>query len=109
MIKAVSEGRELRKAPEERLAARLGVSSYESDAPLDDTVKDVYKVQVLFSQHIGAPAEPVIKAGDQVKKGDVIGRYKEDALSISVHAPIDGRVETVTDRFAVINGGYGAR
>ncbi len=109
LITPVSEGRDLRKAPEERLAARLGVSAYESDAPLDDSVKNVYKVKVMFSQHIGAPALAAVKSGDMVKKGDIIGRYREDALSISVHAPIDGRIETVTDTFAVINGGYGAR
>ncbi len=105
-ITGVSEGRDLRKAPEERLAARLNVTQYESEAPLDDKVRDVKRVRVLLSQHIGAPAEAVVRIGDRVNKGDVVGAYKDSALSISVHASISGKVEDVTEKYVDIVGGY---
>lgn len=105
VVSKVSEGRDLRKAPEERLAARLGVSKYEKDAPLDDTLREVKKVKILLSQHIGAPAAAVVKTGDTVNKGSVIGRAPDNALSVSIHASIDGRITEVTDKYVVISGG----
>ena len=105
VITKVSPGRDLRKAPEKRLAARLGVSKYEKDAPLDDSLRSVKKVKILLSQHIGAPAKAVVKAGDMVKKGSVIAEASENALSVSIHASIDGKVMEVTDKYVLINGG----
>ena len=104
VISGVAEGRDLRKAPEERLAARLGVSQYECEAPLDDRVRTVKKVKILLSQHIGAPAVAAVKAGDMVKKGDKVGAFRENALSNTIHASIDGRVESVTDTYVEIRG-----
>lgn len=51
----VKESREYRKAPEERLEARLGLSAYDREAPIDDEVKKVNTVTILLSQHIGRP------------------------------------------------------
>lgn len=46
-----------------------------------------------MSQHIGKPADPVVRAGDQVSKGDLVGAAEEGALSANIHASIDGIVE----------------
>lgn len=105
VITKVSSGRDLRKAPEKRLAARLGVSKYEKDAPLDDSLRSVKKVKILLSQHIGAPAKAVVKAGDMVKAGSVVADAAENALSVSIHASIDGKVMEVTDKYVIISGG----
>ncbi len=102
-VTGVSEGRDLRKAPEERLAARLGVQKYECEAPLDTSLRKVNRVNIPLSQHIGAPAVAAVHAGDAVKKNDVIGHFKENALSVSIHASIDGVVESVSDTHVVIN------
>ncbi|MFW6312030.1 MAG: electron transport complex subunit RsxC [Nanoarchaeota archaeon] len=49
------------------------------------------KVIIPLSQHIGAPNEPIVKVGDIVKTGQVIG--KNDAfVSSYVHASISGKV-----------------
>ncbi len=42
-------------------------------------------------QHIGAPALPLVKPGDLVLKGQIIGQA-EAALSASIHASTSGRV-----------------
>jgi electron transport complex protein RnfC len=44
-----------------------------------------------MSQHIGAPCEPLVKVGDSVKTGQVIGQSKA-FVSAPVHAPISGTV-----------------
>ncbi len=52
---------------------------------------------VPLSQHIGAPAEACVKAGDRVKKGQVIGTAK-GFVSVPVHAPSSGEVLAVEPR-----------
>ncbi len=49
---------------------------------------------VPLRQHIGEPASPVVKPGDRVLKGQLIGR-PEGYISIGVHAPTSGRVVEV--------------
>ena len=53
------------------------------------------------SQHIGAPAIPVVEKGAQVKVGDCIARPAE-GLSVGIHASLDGVVQEVTDGFVII-------
>ncbi len=48
-------------------------------------------VYIPFSQHKGKPAVPVVKAGDYVKIGTLIGKPAE-GLSSSIHSSISGRV-----------------
>ena len=68
----------------------------------EDTIK-VKRLKIDLSQHIGAPAVAVVKKGDTVKAGQVIAAAKENALSVSIHAPIDGKVYEVTDKRITIN------
>ncbi len=51
---------------------------------------------VPLQQHIGVPAEPLVRAGDLVKKGQMIAR-SQGALSVPQHAPTSGRVAAVTE------------
>ena len=60
------------------------------------------QVQIKLSQHIGAPAIPAVKVGDRVKAGQQIGAAKEKALSLPVHASIDGIVIDVNDKAVTI-------
>ena len=97
----VKESREYRKVPEERLMARLGLTRYDKNAPLDETLVPVPKVRILLSQHIGAPAQAIVKAGDQVERGQMIGA-PANGLSVGIHASITGKVTEVTDCYIVI-------
>jgi Na+-translocating ferredoxin:NAD+ oxidoreductase RnfC subunit len=89
---------DLKKISVSRLTARLGLTKYDVPAPmsLDFSTK---AVKIALSQHIGAPAVPSVKVGDRVKAGQVIALAKERALSVNLHASIDGVVDRVTDRY----------
>lgn len=81
--------------------ARLGLSAYDKEAPLDPSIRSAAKVKVLLSQHIGAPAKACVKQGDAVNCGDVIGTAAE-GLSVGIHASISGTVSEVTETYIVI-------
>ena len=97
----VQESREYRKVPEERLMARLALTKYDKDAPLDDQVVPVKKVTVNLSQHIGAPAQAMVSIGDQVTAGQMIAKPAQ-GLSVAIHASISGVVTNVSDKVVVI-------
>jgi Na+-translocating ferredoxin:NAD+ oxidoreductase RnfC subunit len=97
----VQPSREYRKVPEERLMARLGLTKYDKDAPMDETLVAVPKVKVLLSQHIGAPAKAIVNVGDEVTRGQMIAEPAQ-GLSVGIHASICGKVTEVTDRHIVI-------
>ena len=99
--KPVGEEREYRKVPMERLMARLDLTKYDKEAPLNDQVADVKKVKILLSQHIGAPASPIVKSGDKVKVGQVIANPGK-GLSVAIHASISGTVTDVNDKYVMI-------
>lgn len=54
------------------------------------------KVYIPLSQHIGAPCSPVVKVGDTVDKGQVIG-VVEQGLGCPVHASVSGKVSAIED------------
>lgn len=97
----VGEEREFRKVPMERLMARLDLTKYNKEAPLNDEVADVKKVRIMLSQHIGAPAIPVVKVGDQVVTGQMVAEPGK-GLSVAIHATISGTVTEVNDKYVVI-------
>ena len=99
----VLEDRELRKLPVHRLAARLDLTKYDKPAPFEDTTPTTKLVKIPMSQHIGAPATPIVRVGDTVKKGQLIGEPK-DGLSVAIHCSIDGVVQKVSDKEVVVKG-----
>ncbi len=54
------------------------------------------QVVIPLQQHIGAPAEPLVKAGDLVKIGDRLSEPK-GFVSVPVHASVSGKVLKVTE------------
>ena len=52
-------------------------------------------VAIPLSQHIGAPCVPVVKAGDEVLRGQVIGEVKS-GLGCPVHSSVSGIVRGIT-------------
>ena len=99
--KPVGPEREYRKVPMERLMARLDLTKYNKEAPLDESVVPVSKVKIMLSQHIGAPATAIVKQGDKVTKGQMIAEPAK-GLSVGIHASIDGVVSEVTDKYVII-------
>ena len=75
-----------------RLVSRLGLTKYDLPAPMVETDKTFTKVNLLLSQHIGAPAVAVVNVGDYVERGQLIGDIPDGKLSSKVFASISGRI-----------------
>jgi Na+-translocating ferredoxin:NAD+ oxidoreductase RnfC subunit len=90
-----------RKAPMARLMYKLGLRQFRNVGPLKDTLLAADKVGIKLKQHIGAPCEPMVRVGEKVKKGQVLGRPPvtsgKPALGAPVHASIDGIVTAIAD------------
>jgi Na+-translocating ferredoxin:NAD+ oxidoreductase RnfC subunit len=97
----VAEEREYRKAPMVRLMARLDLAKYDKPAPMTEMTGVVRKVKLMLSQHIGAPAVPVVREGDLVEKGQMIAEPAQ-GLSVAIHASVSGRVVEVTEKYVII-------
>ena len=52
---------------------------------------------VSMSQHLGAPAKCVVKPGDYVVRGQLLGE-RNGFISVPVHAPANGLVKSVEPR-----------
>ncbi len=97
----VADAREFRKAPMERLMARLDLAKYDKPAPIREMDGEIRRVKLMCSQHIGAPAIPVVKVGDAVEKGQMVAK-PADGLSVAIHASISGKVEEATEKYIII-------
>ncbi|UCE04839.1 MAG: electron transport complex subunit RsxC [bacterium] len=60
-------------------------------------------VIVPLQQHLGAPAEPIVNVGDDVKVGDKISEAK-GFVSVPSHASISGKVKAIEKRPHPIGG-----
>lgn len=52
------------------------------------------EVAVSMAQHLGKPAKPLVKVGDEVRKGQLIGEA-DGFISANVHASTSGKVKAV--------------
>lgn len=99
----VNEFKEVRKVPVPRLVKRLEIDRYSSHAGLRDfDMSSVNEVKLLLSQHVGAPAVPVVREGDSVSEGAIIADIPEGKLGAKIHASISGKVKQVSDKYIII-------
>ncbi len=94
--------RDYRRVPMTRLVNRLGLAKYDVAAPLTAVDTSFSRVTLKLSQHIGAPAQPVVTIGDAVQTGDLVGKIPDGALGAPIHASIDGVVVAITNEAIVI-------
>jgi Na+-translocating ferredoxin:NAD+ oxidoreductase RnfC subunit len=92
----VHPARHGREIPIATLYQKLGLKMYDRYAHFTKLNFTPEQVTIPLNSHIGKPAEPNVKIGDRVKKGDRIGAVKADALGCPVHASIDGIVKDIT-------------
>lgn len=98
----VRSNREYHLIPTKRLTARLGLTQYDVKAPLSKEEIVAKEVRLPLSQHLGAPAKAIVKVGDIVKKGDLIGCIPEGvAVSANLHASISGRIFSVDNSISI--------
>lgn len=77
---------------------RGGVHPHDKKAPAADSpIRNSYFGQtavIPMGQHLGAPAECLVKPGDTVREGDLIGKAA-GPISAHVHCPFPGVVEKI--------------
>ncbi len=88
--------RDYRRAPIPNLISRFELKEYDLDAPMMSEPIEVSAVNIPFKQHVGVPCAPVVKVGETVKAGQVIGDVPDGALGAPIHASIGGVVSSVT-------------
>lgn len=87
-----------REIPIKTLYTRLGLTPYDRKSRFQRFDWQPKSVTLPLAAHVGAPAKPVVKQGDRVRCGDVIGTVEDHQLGCPVHASIDGRVMAVTQQ-----------
>lgn len=55
------------------------------------TIEIPAQVAIPLAQHIGAPCQPIVKKGDKVKVGSLIGK-SVGFVSANIHSPVSGSV-----------------
>jgi len=88
----VHEMKDHRRVPLDKLTRRLGLKRLDLPAPFRSIDINPAQVVIPMKQHVGEPAEPAVRAGDRVTRGDVIGHIPDDKLGVPVHASITGKV-----------------
>ncbi|HUP04145.1 MAG TPA: 4Fe-4S dicluster domain-containing protein, partial [Bryobacteraceae bacterium] len=94
--------KEYRRVPLAQLRRRLQVEEYEKETPCVEVNCRPQMVRIKLRQHAGQAAAPVVKAGDKVKTGQVVGRVEDGKLGAHVHASIEGKVRAVTSEWVEI-------
>jgi Na+-translocating ferredoxin:NAD+ oxidoreductase RnfC subunit len=85
--------RPYRRTSPERIMRRYELSQYYQKKP-DLSIKklEARRVAIATRHGSGSPAEPVVKEGDRVAEGQLIGEIPAGKLGARVHASISGRV-----------------
>ena len=96
-----------RKVPVKRLISRLGISQYDQPAPFSDIELRPSEVYLPLKQHAGVPAEPVVRPGQQVVKGQVVAKAPEGKLGAAIHTSISGVVKKVEELIIIKAQGNG--
>jgi len=95
-----------RRVPMNRLIDRLGLTEYrDKPVPLNKQDLQPKEVHIPLKQHIGAPATPLVRAGESVKWGALIAEPPEGQLGANVHASVSGQVVDITDEHIRIKTG----
>jgi Na+-translocating ferredoxin:NAD+ oxidoreductase RnfC subunit len=96
------KNREFRLVPSKRLIARLGLHNFDKPAPMTEVTINPEIVYIAKSQHVGAPAVPVVSEGDHVTAGQLIGKIPENSLGAAIHASISGTVTEIGNAYIAI-------
>ena len=98
----VKEEKEFRRVPVGRVVARLKLTKYNVDAPLNEMTLEPNILTIKARQSIGAPVTFTVNKGDKVTYGQVIGNIDEKSLGVFLHSPIDGIISEINKDYLVI-------
>jgi len=94
--------RNMRRLPTKRLVDRLALTRYDKPAHFENTSISPTEIRIMLNQHIGVACSPVVKVGDFVKSGQVIGKTADGKLGADAHSSIDGKVVEITSTYIKI-------
>lgn len=86
---------------------RGGVHPPENKLTRDVAVEEMplaKELVVAVNQHAGTPANPVVKVGDEIKKGELIAE-STGFISANIHSPTSGKIKKIQPH-PHINGHY---
>ena len=91
-----------RRIPTDRLISKLMLTKYKKFN--QELITEVFtdNVKILLRQHIGAPVNPIVKIGEKVTSGQLIGEI--NGLGANIHSSINGNVIEITDEYIEISG-----
>lgn len=92
---------EYRRTPLKQLIQRLGIEEYDQPTPFQKIDCRPASVSIPVSQHIGAPAQPVVKVGQSVTRGELIADIPPEQLGARLHSSISGTVRAVGENIVI--------
>ena len=90
-----------RHVPIKALMQKLGVKNYDRPAPWYECTYEPKKIVLPLQQHVGAPAEPVVKPGDKVRAGQLVADIPDGKLAARIHSSMDGTVTEVNGSLTI--------
>ena len=92
---------EYRRTPLKQLIQRLGIDEYDRLTPFQRIDYRPASVSIPVSQHIGAPAQPIVSVGQSVVRGELIADVPPEVLGARLHSSISGVVRAVGENIVV--------
>ncbi|MDD5556098.1 MAG: SLBB domain-containing protein [bacterium] len=89
--------RESSRVVTRRLVWRLGLQPYEAAVPFREEPLRPRSVKIMLRQNVGAAAEPCVRKGQRVRKGQLVAAAPAGKLGANHHASIAGVVREVRD------------
>ena len=93
---------EWRRIPTVRMIGRLDLAAYDTPAPLTPPGPQPERVSIPLRQGVGPAAQPLVKVGDYVYRGQCLAEPSGGKLGSRQHASIDGRVAGVGDCVEIV-------
>jgi Na+-translocating ferredoxin:NAD+ oxidoreductase RnfC subunit len=94
--------RDGRRVPIKTLMKKLRILPYDHSAPWQEDVLAPQKIVLLLKQGAGSASQALVKPGDQVSAGQLLGAIPDKVLGAVIHAPFAARVAEVTPNHIVL-------
>lgn len=95
-VHPIKEGR---RVPLKQLIQRLNLKDYDVHTPYTPGFVSPGEVKILLKQHVGVPAESILRTGEFVSKGSLIAQIPQGKLGANIHSSIDGKITEITSDF----------
>lgn len=91
-----------RRVPTEILIQRLGFIPYKKTFESNKSLECGKEIIIPLKQGVHSPCNPIVKAGGNVRKNDLIGDEGEGRITTLIHSSIDGIIKEITEDKIVI-------